>query len=144
MAARSGPLAVVDRFRPRTDTRFLRRVVDAARRHAGEPGLPVSLLLTDDRGIAAIHAQHLGDRSATDVISFRIDDEAELVVSVERARRIAHENGHPIRAELALYVVHGILHVCGFDDHTQRQRRAMRAKEREVLATLGYVIDAFE
>ncbi|MBX3463863.1 MAG: rRNA maturation RNase YbeY [Planctomycetes bacterium] len=128
--------ACVDRGRPRTDRAFLRRVVRTALEFAGRPDLPVSLLLTDDAEIADLHARHLGDAAPTDVISFGIDGGAELVVSVETARRCAREHGHTLRAELALYVVHGILHTVGYDDLRARDRVRMRAAEHEVLRRL--------
>jgi probable rRNA maturation factor len=96
----------------------------------------VSLLVTDDAEIAALHEQFLGDPTPTDVISFAIDEGAELVVSKETARRRAREHRHSIRAELALYVVHGILHKTGFDDIKARDRVRMRAAEREVMRRL--------
>ena len=129
-------LEIVDRGRPRTDPAFVRRVVRAALQHVRRPGLRVSLLITDDREIAALHAQFLGDPTPTDVISFEDDDGAELVVSKETARRCAREHGHTIAAELALYVVHGILHTTGFDDVTARDRERMRMAERAIMQRL--------
>ena len=129
-------LEVLDHGRPRTARAFLHRVVRAALRHCDRPDLPVSLLLTDDREIARIHGEFLADPTPTDVISFAIDGCAELVVSVETARRTARELGHAVAAEVALYVVHGILHVCGFDDTKPRDRIRMRAAERAVMEDL--------
>lgn len=129
-------LAVQDRWRPRTDRAFLRRVVAATLAYVERPEMVVSLLLTDDAGIAALHERHLGDPTPTDVISFAIDGEAEIVVSGETARRMAHEHGHSPRAELALYVVHGILHTTGYDDVRARDRVRMRAAERSVMRRL--------
>src|SRR5262249_57705818 len=82
-------LAVTDRGRPRTSPAFLRRVVAAALAFAGRPSLRVSLLLTDDREIARVHAAFLGSARATDVISFDVDGTAEIVVSVTTAARVA-------------------------------------------------------
>lgn len=130
-------LEVVDRFRPRTDRAFLRRVVEAVLVHAGRPDLEVSLLLTDDDGIAELHDRFMGDPTTTDVMSFETDGTADVVVNVAQARREAALRGTTIRAELALYVAHGLLHVCGHDDHGVRARRAMRAAESAVLASLG-------
>lgn len=129
-------LEVLDHGRPRTERTFLRRVVRTALAHGGRPEMPVSLLLTDDAEIARIHGEYLGDPTPTDVIAFDIDDEAELVVSVETARRSARELGHAVRAEVALYVVHGILHVCGYDDIKSRDRARMRTAERQVMRSL--------
>lgn len=135
-AARAGRFELVDRCRPRTDPAFVRRVVRAVLRHVGQPGLHVSLLITDDAEIGELHERFLGDPSPTDVISFALDCGAELVVSRETARRTARAHGHTLRAELALYIVHGILHVTGFDDVRPRDRVRMRAAERAVLARL--------
>ena len=103
--------------------------------------MPVSLLLTDDAEIAQIHDDFLEDATPTDVISFALDGAAELVVSVETASRCARERGHAVREEVALYVVHGLLHLCGHDDKGVRARARMRAAERAVLSSLGIAID---
>lgn len=133
-------LEVRDRGRPRTDPKLLRRVVRATLEHAGRIDLRVSLLLTDDAEIARVHADFLGDPSPTDVISFDLDGQAEIVVSVQTAKRTANSHGHSLRAEVALYVVHGLLHVCGFDDIAPRDRSRMRAAERAVLQRLSLVV----
>ncbi len=130
-------LHVVDRFRPRTDKRFLHRVVESALAFAEQPGLEVSLLLTDDDGIAALHGEYLDDPTPTDVMSFRIDDTAEVVVNVQRAREESQRRRSTIRAELALYVVHGLLHACGYDDVGARDRARMRDAECAVMQRLG-------
>ncbi|HEB54484.1 MAG TPA: hypothetical protein ENI87_14630, partial [bacterium] len=81
--ARADVLEVVDRFRPRTERSFVERVVAAVREHVGRPDLEVSLLLTDDDEIAALHGEYLDDPTPTDVMSFALDGGAEIVVSVE-------------------------------------------------------------
>ena len=130
-------IAINDQFEPRTDQSFLRRVVAATLDYANRPEMPVSILLAGDREIARLHAEFLDDPSPTDVISFEIDDGADLAVSVECARREAARRGHDADAELALYVVHGLLHVCGYDDIDEEDRARMRVAEREVLASLS-------
>ncbi|MFO1051161.1 MAG: rRNA maturation RNase YbeY [Planctomycetota bacterium] len=130
-------LTILDRFRPRTDRELLRRAVRAALALGRREDLEVALLLTDDSGIAELHGRHLGDATPTDVMSFLTDDTADLVVNVQRARREARRRGTTIRGEVALYVIHGLLHLCGFDDHAPRARARMRAAEQEVLAQIG-------
>jgi len=138
-AARSPRLQldVVDRGKPRTPRAFVARVVRATLAFARRPALPVSLLLTDDAEMADLHGEWLGDATPTDVMSFAIDDGAELVVSVTTARRVARACGHAVRAEVALYIVHGLLHVLGHDDTTKAARARMRAAERVVMQRLG-------
>ena len=129
-------LELVDRFRPRTDRGFVERVVAAALDFAGRPEQDVSLLLTDDAEIARLHEQFMGDPTPTDVMSFALDETSEVVISVETARRVASENATSIRAEVALYIVHGVLHTVGYDDKSDAARRCMRDAERQVLAKL--------
>ena len=99
----------------------------------------------DDAEISTLHGEFFGDPTPTDVITFPMDDDAvEIVVSVECARRCAVEYGHAIRAELALYIVHGLLHVCGYDDVETRDRERMREAERAILTRLGMVVRAVD
>ena len=60
--------------------------------------------------------------------------EGELIVSTETALREAAAHGWSPHDEVLLYVVHGVLHLCGYDDLTDEARPAMRVREREVLA----------
>lgn len=137
-------LQLLDRGRPRTKVAFVREVVRAVLAFGERPEMPVSLLLTDDAEIGLLHDQHLGDPSATDVMSFELDGEAEIVVSVETARRVAAERGHEARAEIALYIVHGLLHTLGYDDVRVRDRRRMRSAEQVVLQRLGLRVHAVD
>ena len=118
------------------------RAAEAALRHGGEAGRTVSVALVDDATLADLHARFLDDPSPTDVMSFELGDDddgawGEVVVSVDCARRVARERDVSVASELTLYVVHGTLHLCGFDDTTDAERAEMRAAEAAVLATLG-------
>jgi len=137
-------LAVTDRGRPRTNLAFLRSVVRTTLHFVERPTMPVSLLLTGDAEIAQLHARHLGDSTPTDVISFEIDGGAEIVISVETALRNARHHGHSLRAEIALYIVHGILHTTGFDDIRARDRARIRAAERAVMQRLRLDVHAVD
>ena len=118
-------------------TEFLERVVAAVREFSERPNLAVSLLLTGDEEIAELHGRFLNDPTPTDVMSFPLDDNSvDLVVNVERAREVAARHGHDDAAEIALYVVHGMLHAVGFDDTTTDARARMRAAERAVMHAL--------
>ncbi|MCX7825129.1 MAG: rRNA maturation RNase YbeY [Verrucomicrobiae bacterium] len=97
----------------------------------------LSVALVDDATIAALNQRFLNRPGPTDVLSFNLAPGlGELIVSAERAVIVARQLRRPPAAELALYLVHGLLHLAGFDDHTPAQRRAMRRAERQVLGTL--------
>lgn len=137
-------VSIVDAGEPASDTERLTEVVRATLSFAGRDGLEVAVRITGDREIGAIHDQFLGDPSPTDVMSFDLGDSVDVVVNVEQARREAAVGDHAGQAELALYVVHGLLHVCGFDDHDPIQRRRMRAAEQQVLRRLGIQVRAVD
>lgn len=116
--------------------------VEAALDHGGRPGIDLGVVLVDDAGLAAMHGEWLDDPTPTDVITFDLADDptgpaGELYVSVECAGRVARERELDPQWELLLYVVHGTLHLCGFDDHEDDDRARMRAAEAAVLERLG-------
>lgn len=119
-----------------------RAAVEAALVHGERPGIELSLVFVSDTALAELHADFLDDPSVTDVMAFDLGEGpgplGEVVVSVDRAREVAARRGVTLARELALYAVHGTLHLCGYDDHEDRDRDAMRAAERTVLAQLGY------
>jgi rRNA maturation RNase YbeY len=90
-----------------------------------------------------INRTYFGRNSDTDVIAFPYgDDESEagggvllgdIVVSVHRARVQAREWHTDINREILLYIVHGILHLCGYDDTRPRERKRMEARQDYIL-----------
>ena len=106
----------------------------------------IGVSLVDDRRIAAVHRRWLGVAGPTDVITFDLSAgggpraaglAGDLVVSTETARRVARAVGWTAHRELAYYVVHGLLHLAGYDDHAPADRRVMRARERVVMRACG-------
>ncbi len=136
---------VLDRQRElRLDRRWLERVVLRAAARLRAPTAELCVLVVDDRRIAKLHEQWLGVAGPTDVITFDLSGDGprgglhgDLVVSAETARRTARELGWAPRHELAYYVIHGLLHLAGYDDHTAPDRRTMRARERTLMAAVG-------
>ncbi|WP_406693650.1 rRNA maturation RNase YbeY [Singulisphaera sp. Ch08] len=103
----------------------------------------ISIVLVDDQTIHALNDRHLGHNWPTDVITFPLSEPddttlaAELVVSAEMAVVTARQAGTDPCAELALYVVHGLLHLCGYDDQTPEDRIRIRRREDEILTSEG-------
>jgi probable rRNA maturation factor len=101
------------------------------------PGYTLSIVLVNDREMARLNKQFHHTPGPTDVLSFDYGDaEGEVIVSVDHAYAQARRYRTTPARELALYVVHGILHLQGYDDHTPAQRRRMHAAERRLLAKL--------
>ena len=90
----------------------------------------ISVLFVSDRRIASLNRQFLNERGPTDVITFR---HGEIFISAETARRHARRFGNLLARELRLYVVHGLLHLQGFDDRTEAEARKMEMAQRKIL-----------
>lgn len=104
------------------------------------PAGELSLVFLDDPSLAELHGRFLNDPSTTDVITFEGDENfgtaGEVCVSVDTAWRVASENAHAFSDELTLYVVHGWLHLAGYDDLQPAKKRRMRVAERRALSLL--------
>jgi probable rRNA maturation factor len=119
----------------------VRQAATAAARHGGRDELELSIVFVGDGELARMHAEWLDDPTPTDVITFDLGDDAggpagELYVSTERARAVARRRGTDVVGEHLLYVVHGVLHLCGYDDGDSRGRARMRRAERAVMREL--------
>ncbi len=103
----------------------------------------ISLAFVDNTTIHRINKQFLDHDEPTDVITFPSGSsnarvlEGELVIGVEVAIAQAAERGHPVETELYLYVIHGLLHLCGYDDVKPKDRAEMRIRERHYLKLLS-------
>jgi len=94
----------------------------------------IFIWLISDRRMALLHRKFLGQSGPTDVMTFQ---HGEIFISVETARRHARAFGNSPVRELKLYIVHGLLHLHGFDDQTQSGAHKMRAAQEKILRTCG-------
>ena len=107
-------------------------------------GYEVSIAIVDDNEIRELNSRFLNRRASTDCLSFDLSGDEkgpkifDLVVNGQMAVRQANLRGHSSRAELALYITHGLLHNLGFDDSTQSRAQKMHQAEDEILQQLGY------
>ena len=93
-------------------------------------GSGLSLVFVGEGRMRGINKKYLGHDFVTDVITF---DHGEIIICPAVAARNAEHYGNTVGKELALYVVHGILHLAGYDDRTPQGIQRMRAKEQELL-----------
>ena len=104
------------------------------------------MALVNDATMARLNRKHLGHNGPTDVLSFDLRDDVntnttvdgEIVMSVDMAARQARQRGHTVEAELALYAVHGTLHLLGYDDRRKADAARMHEMEDEILYSIGF------
>jgi len=91
----------------------------------------VEVTFVSDATIDEVHRRFMNIPGATDVITF---DHGEIVISTETALAHSHTYGRKLEEELALYIIHGLLHLNGFDDHEPADARAMHREQERILA----------
>lgn len=108
----------------------------------------VAIVVTDDQGIRELNRDFLGNDEPTDVLAFSAQEEAEgfvaapevddylgdVIVSYPRAAAQAREAGHPVVEEITLLIIHGLLHLLGYDHGDDVERAAMWARQEALLA----------
>jgi probable rRNA maturation factor len=119
------------------NTQLLTEAAALTLEFVGEANGQLSIVLVDDAAIAKLNAKYHDVRGPTDVLSFNYGEgQGELILSAQRAVIHAKRFRTTPARELILYLVHGILHLHGFDDLTAAKRRRMRAAERRVMVWL--------
>jgi probable rRNA maturation factor len=110
----------------------------------------LSVLLTDDATIHALNLEHRGKDGPTDVLAFALDEHAardalrtgcagrdlmlgDVVISLDTALRQARSRRRDLLAEVRFLLAHGLLHLCGFDHATARQKRQMDGMTRKLV-----------
>lgn len=125
----------------------------AAEEEGIEPDAEVSVTIVTNHEIQQINKQYREKDSPTDVISFAMEEEGEgeieivgadtppmlgdIIISIEKAYEQAEEYGHSVERELGFLVIHGFLHLLGFDHMTKEQEAEMFAKQKELLNRYG-------
>ncbi len=92
----------------------------------------IEVSIVSDRAITKVHGDFLNDPSPTDVITFPY---GEIITSAETAARQGAEHGEPLDRELARCIIHGLLHLAGWDDHDRVERQRMHREQERILKT---------
>jgi probable rRNA maturation factor len=111
----------------------------------GLEGSEVSLSIVDDREMHELNLRYRGVDRTTDVLSFPLEEErpkepcllGDIIVSAPRAQQQAQEYGHSLLREMSFLVVHGTLHLLGYDHMTPAEDAEMQRLQEEVLSSLG-------
>src|SRR3954463_2572264 len=125
--------------KPELDLASVQKEVDAALAEDRLDRCMLNVLLVDDGESAKLHAKHFDDAEPTDVMTFpdgSVDPETglrhlgDLAVGVDVAQRVAQERGRREADEVCLYILHGVLHLLGYDDEDDGDLREMWAIQR--------------
>ncbi len=118
------------------------------------PNVEISLVITGQERIQELNRQYRGKDQPTDVLSFAMAEQkeneptafigppdgllhlGEVIISYPQAELEANERGHSTQREMAILIVHGVLHILGYDHEQPEKEPAMTAREKEVLTEL--------
>jgi rRNA maturation RNase YbeY len=102
----------------------------------------VSVVFCSDDYLLSLNKKYLNHDYFTDIITFSYNEEGlisgDLFISIDRAKENAEKNKASFSNELSRLVIHGMLHLCGFNDKSQEEIKTMRLKEEEYLKTFGF------
>lgn len=151
----NGTVEVVNHTRVPLDTRAVAELVEAVLAAEGTAGGEVGVTFVGARRMRALNREHRGRDAVTDVLAFPLEDAdgvpqggtpsapdapprllGDVVVCARQALRQARAAGLPPEAELALLLVHGTLHLLGYDHEADAGRMAVR--QTELLQTLPW------
>ena len=120
----------VKRLNLKAITRFIKNVLKNCGVAAGE----ISFLFCNDRFILKVNKKFFHRPLPTDVIAFPLDKDnlGEVVVSVERAVKVCKKYNNSWQEEFSLYVIHGILHLLGYEDTSPAKKKKMFKKQEEI------------
>jgi probable rRNA maturation factor len=126
---------------------YLEQAARLALDYTGEmDGTELTIVISTDAQLQELNRQYLGVDAPTDVLSFpvgEVDPESEalylgdILISYPRALAQAEAAGQPVQAELRLLVVHGTLHLLGYDHAEEDEKALMWKAQDEILARLG-------
>jgi len=140
-----------DQFQDQVGPDLLHRAASATLAHqqVKEP-CELAVVVTDDEVLHELNRRHRDVDAPTDVLAFPDETRGpfvsapglprylgDVIISFPRAEAQAAEAGHDVQVELQLLVVHGVLHLLGYDDSTEEQRARMWDVQAEVLGPLG-------
>jgi probable rRNA maturation factor len=122
----------------KVDLPKIRRIVEMAlplcvgkpRRKGAVLPTEVEITLLGESAIAKVHGEFLDDPTPTDVITF---EHGEILIGVPVAAANARMFRYPVDHEVALCAIHGLLHLLGYDDLTEKERVIMHARQEEIL-----------
>ncbi|MCD6424566.1 MAG: rRNA maturation RNase YbeY [Anaerolineales bacterium] len=144
-------ITVQDNFRELIADQILKSAAETVLLECGLPDSPSLLIrITDDEELNTLNLKYRGIDKTTDVLSFPADFEdpdlesryvGDVVIAFPRAEEQAQKRGHFVEAELQLLVVHGTLHLLGYDHGDKTEKKEMWSIQSRILKKLGLDIE---
>lgn len=121
--------------------KLLKKIIKEILGSIKRPNAELEFIFLDDRAIKDLNKKYKGRNLPTDVLSFEMGPLGLVAISLDRARANAKIFNTALTYEAVLYVIHGILHLFGYDDEDPGPRRRMAYKEMRILECLSTKID---
>lgn len=144
-------LEIAETFANLIDAELLKQAAQTTLQRLGAPSeSSLTVVLTDDTQMRQLNYQYRRIDAPTDVLAFPsdyIDPETQthylgdILISVQRAQAQAFVEQHPLEEELQLLIIHGTLHLLGFDHQTEEAALQMWQVQGEILRSLGILIE---
>jgi len=144
-------VSVEEKFRGLVDKAGVKKIAqNVLKAESVAPPYEISLVFTDSETVRRLNRDYRGVDEPTDVIAFNMLPQketttsfvlppdgitrlGEIIISYPQAVEQAKEQGHSVEHELALLIIHGILHLLGYDHEKPEEEKRMRGKEQELL-----------
>lgn len=143
------------------DSEWLKRIIEKTLIAENVPAqVEISLLITGQDRIRELNREYRGKDRPTDVLSFSMSEQkqedeptafigppdgllhlGEIIISYPQAAIQAREHGHSVKREMAILMVHGVLHILGYDHEKPEKEPAMTAEEKKILAEVKKEIE---
>ena len=145
-------ITIDDPFGERVPEAWLRHIVEQVLQTEGvEATCELSLLITGDTTVHELNQRYRQVGRTTDVLAFAFQEDedfpsgpegmvhlGEVIISLPQAEQQAKEQEHPLEKELVILVIHGVLHLLGYDHENQAEEAEMGAREAEILAKIEF------
>jgi len=146
-------IIINDEYRLMISEEVITKTVQKSLDYEGLPVLSgVSVVIADNSKLQELNNQFLGIDAPTDVLSFPSDEIdpdtgepylGDIILSLPKAQTQADEAGHSLEAETQLLIVHGMLHLLGYDHGEDSEKREMWEHQTAILADLGTQLNRF-
>ena len=141
------------------DVDWLKSVTSAALAAERKSKVEMGILITGQTEMRRLHKQYMGEDTTTDVLSFAMKEKSEadapdfvfakgdalhlgeVIISYPQAKIQAVEHGHSAQKEVAVLLIHGVLHLLGYDHDIPERQKKMQAREKALLKLVSEGLD---